>query len=175
MPVKTLPTIRTLEAFEWAQYREVRLRSLAESPNAFGSTLAAEQERSEEAWAARLSSAAVSGQDCPLIAEQDCMVIGLVWAKVDSSDDSAVNVFQMWVAPEYRGRGIGSMLLHEAVAWARHHNARSVQLGVACGDTSAVRLYVRAGFKVIGAPEPLRPGSEILAQSMQLLLTEAAA
>jgi len=51
------------------------------------------------------------------------------------------------------------MLLHEAVAWAWRHNARSVQLGVACGDTSAVRLYTRAGFKVVvGAPEPLRPG-----------------
>ena len=173
--MSTLPTIRTLEASEWAQYRDVRLRSLAESPNAFGSTLAVEQERSGEAWAERLSSAAVSGQDCPLIAEQDSVVIGLVWAKVDFSDSSAVSVFQMWVAPEYRARGVGSMLLREVVAWAQRHNARTVQLGVACGDTSAVRLYMRAGFKVVGAPEPLRPGSELLAQSMQLLLDEAAA
>ena len=174
-PMRTRPTIRTLKASEWARYRDVRLRSLAESPNAFGSTLAAEQGRSEQAWAERLSSAAVSGQDCPLIAEQDCVVIGLLWAKVDACDDSSVHLFQMWVAPEYRGRGVGSMLLHEAVAWARRHNARSVQLGVTCGDTSALRLYTRAGFKIVGAPEPLRPGSELLAQSMQLLLHEAAA
>jgi ribosomal protein S18 acetylase RimI-like enzyme len=173
--MSTLPTLHTLEASEWAQYREVRLRSLTESPNAFGSTLSVEQERGEEAWAARLSSAAISGQDCPLVAEQDGKVIGLVWAKVDSSDGSAVNVFQMWVAPDCRGRGVGSMLLREVVAWARSRNARSVQLGVACGDTSAARLYAREGFKTFGTTEPLRPGSELLAQSMQLMLNEAAA
>jgi GNAT superfamily N-acetyltransferase len=168
--MRTVPTIRTLEASEWALYRDVRLRSLAESPGAFGSTLTAEQDRSEEAWAARLLCAATSGRDCPLIAQQDGAVIGLVWAKVDSSDESVVNGFQMWVAPESRGRGVGSMLMRAVVAWARRRNSRSVQLGVVCGDTSAVRLYAREGFRIVGATEPLRPGSELIAQSMQLVL-----
>ncbi len=172
-PMSASPTIRTLEVSEWNEYRDIRLSSLAESPKAFGSTLALEQELSEEAWAARLTSAASSGKDYPLVAEQDRALVGLIWAKVDSSDDLAVNIFQMWVAPEHRRRGIGSMLLRESVAWARRRHARSVQLGVACGDTSAVRLYTREGFKVFGEPEPLRSGSELLAQSMQLLLNEA--
>ena len=169
------PTIRTLAASEWARYRDIRLRSLAESPDAFGSTLAAEQERSGPAWAARLASAAVSGRDCPLIAEQDGEVIGLLWAKADPSDDSAIDLFQMWVAPEHRGRGVGNMLLQAAVAWARRHNARRVRLGVTCGDTAAVRLYARTGFQAVGPAAPLRSGSEVLAQSMELLLQQTPA
>jgi hypothetical protein len=51
--------IRTLAAHEWPKHHEARLRSLADSPDAFGSTLAAEQQRSADDWAARLSTPSV--------------------------------------------------------------------------------------------------------------------
>lgn len=166
--------IRILGAHEWQAYRDVRLRSLADSPDAFGSTLAAEQERTPDAWAARLSAAAVSGHDYPLIAELAGTAIGLVWAKVDATNSSLVNLFQMWVAPECRGRGIAARLLREAIEWARSRDASLVQLGVTCGDTAAVRLYVREGFREFGSPEPLRPGSPLLSQNMRLAIEESA-
>jgi GNAT superfamily N-acetyltransferase len=173
-PLQKSLIIRTLEAHEWPTYRAVRLRALADSPDAFGSTLAAEQDRTPDAWAARLSAAAVSGQDYPLIAELAGTAVGLVWAKVDATNASLVNVFQMWVAPESRGRGVAATLLREAIKWARSKNARIVQLGVTCGDTSAVRLYVREGFQEFGSPE-LRPGSPLLEQAMRLAIDESAA
>lgn len=43
-----------------------------------------------------------------------------------------------------------------------------VQLGVTCGETSAVRLYASEGVKAFGAPEPLRTGSPLLSQNMRL-------
>jgi ribosomal protein S18 acetylase RimI-like enzyme len=169
VPLPNSLAIRPLEAHEWPKYREVRLRSLADSPDAFCSTLAAEQDRTPEAWAARLSAAAVSGQDYPLIAELAGAVVGLVWAKVDGTNPSVVNVFQVWVAPESRGRGVAATLLREAIKWARSKNARFVQLGVTCGDNSAVRLYVREGFQDVGSPEP-RQGSPLLEQTMRLAI-----
>ena len=162
--------IRPLQPHEWSTWREVRLRALADAPDAFGATLAEEQERIPEAWAARLSAAAVSGDDCPLIAETDGAAVGLVWAKVDATNPSLVNLFRMWVAPESRGRGVASGLLREAIGWAKRGQARVVQLGVTCGDTPAARLYVRAGFKNVGVPGPLRPGSPLLLQEMQLVI-----
>lgn len=156
----------------WERYRAVRLRSLAESPDAFRSTLAEEQQRTDRAWAERLSAAALSGEDCPLIAEDDQGAIGLVWAKVDSSDKSAVNVFQMWVSPQHRPLGVGRKLLGAVISWAQARNARSLHLGVTCGDSPAVRLYVREGFQAVGSTEALRSGSELLAQSMMLSLGE---
>jgi ribosomal protein S18 acetylase RimI-like enzyme len=164
--------VRTLQPHEWPAYRDMRLRSLADSPDAYGSTLAAEQDRSPDEWAARLSAAAVSGRDCPLIAELDGAAVGLVWAKVDAKDAAVVNIFQMWVAPETRGRGVAAGLLREAIGWAKSRGARSVQLGVACENASAIRLYAREGFEVFGSLAPMRPGSRLLEQTMRLELGE---
>jgi GNAT superfamily N-acetyltransferase len=167
-------SIRNPTAREWPAYRDLRLRSLADSPDAFGSTLAEEQARAPEAWAARLSAALASGQDCPFIAEVAGTPAGSLWAKADFVDASVVNLFQMWVAPEFRDRGIAAALLGQAIAWAASRNARIVQLGVTCGDTPAMRLYLRAGFQPVGRPEPLRAGSPLLSQPMRLTLAQDA-
>jgi GNAT superfamily N-acetyltransferase len=173
-PLQKSLAIRTLEAHEWPKYREVRLRSLADSPDAFCSTLAEAQERSPDDWAARLAAAAVSGQDYPLIAELAGAPVGLVWAKVDATNPSVVNFFQMWVAPESRGRGVAAALLREAIQWAKSRNARVVELGVTCGNASAARLYVREGFEDFGSPVPRSPGSPLLEQTMRLAIDEMA-
>lgn len=164
--------IRRLAPGDWRTYRALRLRSLADSPDAFGSTLATEEAQPDEHWTTRLSAAATSGRDCPLIAECAGAAQGLLWAKADGNTETLVNLFQMWVAPESRGRGIAGLLLHEALAWARSANAKAMQLGVTCGDTPAARLYARAGFVPFGAPEPLRAGSTLRSQAMRLMLTD---
>lgn len=161
-------TVRRFLTQEWPTYRQLRLRSLADSPDAFGSTLAAEQERDDQAWAARLSAAAPD-QHQPLVAECDGAAAGLLWAKRDGTDPSLVNLYQMWVAPEARGRGVGAALLGAAIDWARAGNARVVQLGVTCGDSAAARLYQRAGFRQAGGPEA-RPGTPLFELVMQLTL-----
>jgi GNAT superfamily N-acetyltransferase len=154
--------------------RALRLRSLADAPNAFGSSLAAEEAWAHELWMARLT-AAVSGRDCPLVAEStgpDGAMLGLVWAKCDAKDASVINLFQMWVAPEARGRGVAAALLDEAVTWARSIQARIVQLGVVRSNAPAIQLYVRKGFRDVGDPEPIRPGSALLEQTMHLSLAD---
>jgi ribosomal protein S18 acetylase RimI-like enzyme len=144
---------------------------LADAPDAYGSTLAEERTRPDDAWAARLLAAAASQRDYPLIAEQAGAVLGVVWAKVDAADPALVNIFQMWVAPESRGRGVAAALMREAIAWALTRQARFVQLGVTCGDSAAWRLYRRLGFLDSGAPEPLRAGTPLLSQTMRLAIT----
>ena len=165
--------IRRFAAHEWPAYRALRLRSLADAPGAFGSSLAAEEAWAHELWMARLTAAAVSGRDCPLVAESseaDGAQLGLLWAKCDAEDAGIVNLFQMWVAPEARGRGAAAALLDEALAWARSIDARLVQLGVVCDNRAAVQLYTRAGFRKVGALAPIRPGSALLEQTMHLIL-----
>lgn len=72
-----------------------------------------------------------------------------------------VHLYQMWVAPSFRNLGAGQMLLDTIIATAA--NARYLDLGLLCGDSAARRLCSRAGFKPIGEPELLRPGSDLLA------------
>jgi GNAT superfamily N-acetyltransferase len=168
------PTIRAFSGDEWRVYRDLRLRALADSPDAFGSTLTEETGRLDAEWARRLASSADSRVDLPLVAEVRGELIGLAWGRIDTSDPDVAVLYQMWVAPNHRGVGVGHMLLDAVIAWARARNASSLNLGVTCGDSPARRLYERAGFKLMGEPQPLRPGSKLLAQSMRLALRGAA-
>jgi ribosomal protein S18 acetylase RimI-like enzyme len=161
-------SVRRLRAGEWQAYRDLRLRALRDSPDAFGSTLEIEQAKPDAYWVERLSSAATSPSQLPLVAEAGADFVGLAWGWIDPSKPHATHLFQMWVAPQARSRGCGSALVGAVVAWAREANAKSVALRVTCGDRAARRLYERAGFEPVGDPEPLRPGSTALAQPMIL-------
>lgn len=162
--------MRALFAHEWPLYRSLRLRALGDAPTAFCSTLAEEAARTDADWAWRLNIGATSGRDRPLVAELAGSPVGLAWAKADAGDASLVNLFQMWVAPEARGHGVAAALLDAAVLWARGTGARTLQLGVVCGNDPARRLYERAGFRDAGAAEPQRPGSSRMEQKMRLRL-----
>ena len=162
--------IRRLTPPEWSSYRDLRLRALAESPDAFGSTLELEGARADAEWERRLMAGANSPSDLPLVAWLGDEMIGLAWGWLRATEPEVASLSQVWVAPEHRGRGVARMLLDAVVAWAREAGARYLVLDVTCGDTAARRLYVRAGFDPWGDPEPLRPGSRLLKQRMRLAL-----
>jgi ribosomal protein S18 acetylase RimI-like enzyme len=160
--------IRRLRRDEWRAYRDLRLRALADSPDAFGSTHAVEAAKPDEFWQNRVPIEQLYTQQ-PLVAEGPAGLLGLVWGWIDP-DSSEAQVYQMWVAPEGRNQGIGAALIDGVIAWAKANNVRVVTLRVTCGDTPARRLYVRAGFEPFGEIEPLRPGSSVLTQPMRLRL-----
>ena len=55
------------------------------------------------------------------------------------------------VAAEARGRGVGSALCADALAWARAGGYAGMQFNaVAASNVGAVRIYDRAGFQIIG-------------------------
>lgn len=161
--------IRRFRTSEWQRYRDARLRALQDSPDAFSTTVDEARRWPENDWEARFRSVRVDTH-LPLCAEVDDVVAGMAWARIDAAAPQTAHVYQMWVEPAHRGRGIGRALLDEAIAWALTRGARRVTLGVTCGNTAASRLYAAAGFVPIGAPEPLRPGSALLVQTMTLTL-----
>ncbi|MGZ5093862.1 MAG: GNAT family N-acetyltransferase [Burkholderiales bacterium] len=163
-----VPSVRAFASHEWRSYRELRLRALAESPDAFGSTLALEEGRTDEDWSARLAHGMASGSDLPLVVEVSGKAVGLAWAKINESDHTVANLYQMWVSPSYRRMGAGRMLVCTAIDWARAANLQALILCVTSGDSPATRLYTSAGFKSVGAPEPLRPGCPLFPHTMKL-------
>lgn len=167
-PAGAEPSVRSFAPDEWRCYRDLRLRALADSPDAFGSTLVRERERSDDEWAGRLAPGACPLRALPLIAEVGAEPVGLAWGIIDPSEPDVAHVLQMWVAPSGRRMGAARSMLDAIIAWATEANARSVTLSVTCGDTPAARLYARAGFRPVGEPSPIRPGSALLAQRMQL-------
>lgn len=165
--------VRPLRPDEWPLYREIRLRALQDAPDAFGSTFAAEQARPDALWASRLAAAATSGQDLALVAEDAGAAMGLAWCKLAAAEPGVADVFQMWVAPGARGRGLGAALLDACIAFARASGVQSLRLGVTLAESPAMRLYRSRGFEAVGAPEPLREGSGLMAQTMRLALGAA--
>jgi ribosomal protein S18 acetylase RimI-like enzyme len=139
--------LRRLTADDWAVWRDVRLRALAEAPHAFGSTLAAWSGHgdTEARWRARLD-----GVPFNVVAVSDNGG-GIGQAGGTALDhDRAVELISMWVAPEARGQGVGEALIEAVVRWAIDEGATHVTLSVKADNAAAIRLYERAGFTMTG-------------------------
>jgi ribosomal protein S18 acetylase RimI-like enzyme len=162
--------IRPFVADEWPVYRDVRLRALRDSPDAYGSILDRESVLTEDEWAARLARGVRSEGELPLIAECDGEPCGLAWVRFDDDAPEAAHLYQMWVAAEHRRRGVGRALVDAAAAWARAMGATRLELDVTTSNEAAVRLYEGVGFATNGEPRPLRPGSTLEAQGMRRML-----
>lgn len=51
------------------------------------------------------------------------------------------------VAPPWRGRGIGTLLIERLIEAARQMHAGSIEIGVSARNDAALRLYRRLGFQ----------------------------
>jgi ribosomal protein S18 acetylase RimI-like enzyme len=163
-----LISVRPIAPYEWQKYRDIRLQALQDAPDAFGSTWAAEAAQADEHWSARIAAAAASDTDRALFVVNGEAVCGLVWCKLSAAEPGVADIYQMWVAPAARGLGAGRALLDHALAWAKSRGAQRIRLGVTVADSPAMQLYRSHGFSPVGEPEPLRAGSALMAQAMEL-------
>jgi ribosomal protein S18 acetylase RimI-like enzyme len=127
--------------------RPLRLRALRADPDAFGSTLAGEQDRPDADWDFWV--------DDSLIAFDGDTPVGMANLKIDGDH---ARLFGMWVAPEARGRGVAEALARALIERA---GDRPITLCVAEGAHAARRLYDRLGFTPTGTTGTLRPDSDI--------------
>ena len=144
------PEIRIIGATQWREYRDIRLRALAEAPYAFGTTYAEASARGDEVWRDRFL-APDHDRWLPLAAVFAGKFVGLAWG-YRSDDSRTVEIFQMWVAPAFRGRGVGVALLSRIECWARSIAAQHLRLGVMPGNDAALALYQRYGFTLADEP-----------------------
>jgi ribosomal protein S18 acetylase RimI-like enzyme len=144
--------LRRLGPDDWETFREIRLASLADSPDAFGSTLEREEGFTEADWRRR-----VSGR-IHLVVDRAPVAVGGLFA-----DDGVFHVWGMWTAPEHRGRGHARSILDALVP-----PEGVVRLHVNVANTVARTAYERYGFVGTGELEPLRPGSDQLMELMVL-------
>lgn len=161
--------IRSFLPNEWEAYRDTRLAALQDSPDAFGSTYALSSSFDDDVWRSRLQ-ALEPDADFPIVAMVDGAVGGMAWAKITADEPNTAHLFQMWVVPEFRCRGIARQMLHASIEWAQRNGAPRIELAVTLGDSPARRLYESVGFEPDGEPEPLRDGSAIEVQPMVLAI-----
>lgn len=131
--------IRQTTAEDWRLLRDVRLKALADSPDAFLDTVEDASTFSESRWRSRAEP--IDTQACFVREDGSGMVSCFV-----ADDPETVFLVAMWVAAEQRGTGVARELVERVVAWAGAHGAARVALSVEPGNDRAARLYEKCGF-----------------------------
>jgi GNAT superfamily N-acetyltransferase len=141
--------VRPLTGADAAACAALRLRALREEPDAFSASEEEERERPAGEIAARLgpqSSGATLG------AFEFDRLVGFATLvrppRVKLRHRATVHA--MYVAPEARGNGVGTMLLERLLDTAREWGVEAVGLEVTVGRRGARSLYARAGFVTWG-------------------------
>jgi ribosomal protein S18 acetylase RimI-like enzyme len=147
--------IRSIRRGEAEALRQIRLRALADSPDAFGARLADEATLAPEAWDERAAKGAMGTDDATFVAEGAGGLIGMVTARRDLDTRDRVGLYGLWVEPGARGAGVGRALTDAVLDWAGSRGARLVHLLVVAGNAHALAVYRRAGFAETGRTIPL--------------------
>lgn len=148
-------SVRTLTAADWEVWRDLRLQSLLDAPEAFMSTYAEEAAKPVTFWQDVVSATAQHERGNLWVAEVDGVAVGQAFGRLDP-DGASVHAFAMWVAPDARGKGVGRLLLEAILAWGRDAGATLADLWVTEGNEVAEELYRSAGFEPAGERERLR-------------------
>ena len=158
--------VRRIRAGEWRELRELRLRALADAPDAFGSTLEEESNLSEEAWRDWAAGGADGGTSFVAIAMDGGRWIGMAIGAPHLDHPGDAGLFAMWVDPADRGQGIGRRLVTDVISWADAASFPAIRLRVTTTNDAAMHLYDTCGFVDAGERAPLRDGSNVIAASM---------
>jgi ribosomal protein S18 acetylase RimI-like enzyme len=146
---------------DWVAFREVRLRSLLDSPEAFGSTYGEESSQPEPAWRDWAAGRWRGGAAVVFAArDEEDKVVGTATGAVADAEPGVAHVYAMWVAPDARGAGVGRALLDAVTGWARDRGGDRLVLTVTETNETARRFYEACGFVETGDREPLREGSD---------------
>lgn len=156
--------IRPARPDEWETWRDLRLRALADSPDAFGETLAEALSYDHTKWQ---SHVAPRVDAIRYLALRDDIPVAMC---VLVTEPLIANIYAMWVAPEARGRRIGEVLLAEAIVTATLRGVAEVRLRISDTQAGARRLYLRYGFVPTGDRQPLRPGATVMADTLSKAL-----
>jgi GNAT superfamily N-acetyltransferase len=154
--------IRTGKPEDWPVYREIRLRMLQETPDAYGSSYAFEMDFPESRWRERVTHPMLF-----LAVNRNEEVVGTA---TGLAQDGTVEVVAMYVAPKARGQGCAGQLLDALAAAARDRGAHRLALRVTAGNRAASRSYARYGFRPTGRAWPMERKPELTEVELALAL-----
>jgi len=112
----------------------------------------------EHKWFAGVLHDLEAGNLVSVVAEVDSRVVGncIVRRKSPGTPLDHVGSLGLWIRKEYRGRGIGTMLMKATIDGCRG-KFEAIELTVLATNERAMRLYSKFGFRRIGTlPKALK-------------------
>ena len=157
--------IRLATRGEWERLRDLRLRSLGDAPDAFGSTLDFERRHGQAAWIGWIEGWE-GARNALFVAERGPEWIGMAVGS-RAGDEPDAHLYGMWVDPAWRARGIGARLVDRGPRMGSARGVqRSVILSVTETNAGAAAFYERLGFVDTGDRHRLREGSDLTVRVM---------
>jgi ribosomal protein S18 acetylase RimI-like enzyme len=149
----------------------IRLRSLQDNPEAFGSTYEETFQRGKEGLRQRLLKPHAETFYVGAFAVESLVGIVGFFRESGTKGQHKGNIISMYVAPEQRGRGVGKALVAEAIAQARSiPGLEQLLLAVVTTNTAARRLYLSLGFEVYGLePRAMKQGDRYWDEELMIL------
>lgn len=150
------PAIRAVVAGDADKLRELRLRALADSPDAFGSSLDVESAYAESEWLDLARRSQAGDEIVVYVAIHRDAWVGMAAGRWYERDEGVAGLWGMWVEPSARGLGLGERLVGVVHAWAVQQGARVLRLGAVTGEGDPAGFYERLGFARTGETGTLR-------------------
>jgi RimJ/RimL family protein N-acetyltransferase len=135
--------IKIAQPSDWQKYKEIRLKSLKESPQAFGGSFDNESQQSDDEWREKI----IKSNRFFVLAEEEGIVAGVAGAKQIDADNGII--IAVYLVPEARGKGYSKEILSIVLQELENRKAKIVTLTVNTKQEAAVRAYKALGFQII--------------------------
>ncbi|MFY9782445.1 MAG: GNAT family N-acetyltransferase, partial [Acidimicrobiales bacterium] len=116
--------IRRTTREDWSALRDIRLESLRDTPDAFGSTYEGTLHFSIRRWRAMAEDLVF------FLAERDGDVVGMVSGGMNDQHPGTHWLYGMYVTPAARGSDTAPQLVGAVIAWAKDQGASELYLHV---------------------------------------------
>ena len=145
--------VEIIKPDDWSRVREIHLKSLIESPHAFGADFATTSKVTEDEWRARFKKldyviASIKGIDVAIMSIEE----------LDGDFGATCWIGGCWSDPIYRGKGIFRKMFEFIDVQNRDWKIQG--LGVWIDNYSAIAAYEKLGFVRMGedTPSTRQPG-----------------
>lgn len=162
-----MKSLRRIKTGEGHLFREIRLAALKESPQWYGSTFESALERSDESWCQQADGTAEGPDRAKFLMFHHRDPVGLIAFYRHTDLPDVGEIFQLWIAPSFRGTGAAVELTEAALEWARQNRFSHAIAGVLHGNHRSRGLFRKLGFEISGERSLVREGQDVLIRKLQ--------
>ncbi len=137
---------------ELEDYKNLRLESLREEPQAFGSSYKDQKDLPNEDWQTWLDRYKEGKRNWMIFASNSQKLIGMMGAYQTDLDfeNKEANIIAVYVTKQSRGKGVSKILMKGLLDKLTNKTSiQKIKLSVNIDQIAAIKLYESFGFKVV--------------------------